>query len=582
MKRYWLHMVNSTEKIVEMFLKKQVNDTARPDYGRMDSDVVEGKQTIYMLTDALCLYFCKESSYYKDAEIFDAVKRGIGFVERWQRPDGSLDFPTCNFFSAPDTSFCFRRLRAGWRILRKYGGTKEEKDLEERYLILMLRCIPIILYGGFHTPNHRWAVTAALLSLANMTEEYGELALSTAQLSLLRPADAPEIHTAKELTQALRDRAEAYLVEGIDGDEDGEFAERSTGNYNAVVDKSLILAYEMTGEEKFLGYVERNLNMMLYYFDGDDTVFTQNSTRQDQGREIYPDQYFYLYTYMADRTGSAVFDAAAHKIIKDNQARAALAPDCMYYFMLNDRLKEYEFKGYGYLETYRKYFPGSQVLRVKKKEYVYTVLNQKASFLYLKFGSLTVRMRIGEAYCDTRSVIPQSLEQKEDGCVLKSTANGWYYLPFKENPGTSDWWKMDHSKRELLITSKIDTTVTIRELPKGLEITVKTEGLDRLPLRVELSIPAECVLETDSVRLCGKMGESLILKDGFLTLTSEATEAERSRNVPGGIHKVEIGPGYGTHSFKGHYSGEVKNEFGYSIFLNDYTPYERTFHIVEI
>lgn len=567
MKRYWQHVVNSTEKRVEDFLKTQVNDERRSDYGRMDSDVVEGKPTIYVLANALCLYFSKESKYYKDAELFEAVKRGIGFVERWQRADGSLDYPTCNFYSAPDTAFCFRRLYGGWEILRKYGETAEEKELQERYLVLLLRCIPIILFGGFHTPNHRWAVTAALLCLVKLVEENGEMALSVANLREWLPADE-EVKTPQELVERLKKRAGQYLAEGIDGDEDGEYAERSTGNYNAVVDKSLIMAYEMTGDESYLGFVERNLNMMLYYYDGDDTIFTQNSTRQDQGKALYPDKYFYLYTYMADKTGSALFDAAAHKIIKDNLERGDITEDFMYIFMMYDWLKDYEFKGYGFLPEYRKFFRGSQVLRVKKPGYVYSVLNNKASFLFVKFGSLPVGLRIGEAYCDVRNVIPKQIEVKEDGCVLKSTAGGWYYQPFAEDQGTSDWWKMDHKKRDLVYTSKVDSTVTIKELENGLEVTVKTEGLQGLPLRVELDVPAGVVLESDTFCLTAGKGESLILRNGYV-------------NVKSGTQKLTIGPGYGTHSFKGHYSGEDVNVGGYSIFLNDYTPYERTFRIVE-
>lgn len=568
MKRYWQHIVNSTEKRVEDFLKTQVNDPDREDCGRMDSDVIEGKPTIYVLADALCLYYSKESRYYKDAELLEAVKRGVSFVEKWQRPDGSLDYPTCNFYSAPDTAFCFRRLYGSWEILRKYGDTGEEKRLEDRYLVLLLKCIPIMLYGGFHTPNHRWAVTAALLCLVKLVEKNGDLALSVANLGEWMPEDGEPVRTGEELKKRLLKRAEQYLAEGIDGDEDGEYAERSTGNYNAVVDKSLILAYEMTGDESYLGFVERNLTAMLYYFDGDDTIFTQNSTRQDHGNAPYPDKYFYLYTYMAEKTGSALFDAAAHKIIKDNLERGDITEDFMYIFMMYDHLKDYEFKGYGFLQEYRKYFSGSQVLRVKKPGFVYSVLNHKASFLFVKFGSLQIGLRIGEAYCDIRNFIPAQMEVKEDGCVLKATAGGWYYQPFAEDQGTSDWWKMDHKKRELLYTSKVNTTVTVKELENGLEITVKTEGLSGLPLRVEVEIPAGSVLESDTFYLNAGKGDSMILKGGYVTLKN-------------GVQKLKIGPGYGTHSFKGHYSGEEKNEAGYSIFLNDYTPYERTFRIVE-
>ena len=581
MKRYWQHMVNSTEKRVEVFLKKQVNDPARADRGRMDSDVVEGKASIYVLTDALCLYFSEESKYYKDAALFAAVERGVSFVERWQRPDGSLDFPTCNFYSAPDTAFCFRRLYGAWEILKKYGTTEAEKALEERYLRIVLRCAPIIICGGFHTPNHRWAVLAALLTLEKLVAENGALAMETVDFSGCtfphavsadalpgEPAPAPVVASAQELLERIRVRAGQYLAEGIDGDADGEYAERSTGNYNSVVDKSLITAYEMSGDETYLGYVERNLDMMLYYFDGDDTIFTQNSTRQDQGKALHPDQYFYLYTYMAAHTGSDLFDAAAHKIIKDNLERGDDAPDCIYIFMLYDRLKNYTFRGYGFLPEYRRYFPGSQVLRVKKPSYVYSVLNKKSQFLFVKFGSLPVCVRIGEAYCDVRYFVPERTEDTGDGCVLRGTARGWYYEPWAQDQGTTDWWAMDHKKRERVITSQVDTTVTVKELERGIAVTVKTEGLSGLPLRVEVIVPAGSTLETDSVSLSANRGDSLILRNGYLHLHA-------------GAQKLSIGPGYGTHSFKGHYSGEEKNEAGYSIYLNDYTPYERTFTIVE-
>ena len=240
----------------------------------------------------------------------------------------------------------------------------------------------------------------------------------------------------------------------------------------------------------------------------------------------------------------------------------------MYIFMMYDWLLDYEFKGYGFLPEYRKFFRGSQVLRVKKENYGYSVLNNKAAFLFLKFGSLPIGLRIGESYCDIRNFIPKSIEVKDNGCVLKAEAGGWYYQPFKEDQGTSDWWAMDHTKRDKIHTSKVAITVTLSELENGLDIHVKAEGMSGLPLRVELDVPAGVVLENETMCLTAGKGESMILRGGEL-------------NLHEGAQKIVIGPGYGTHAFKGHYSGEERNEYGYSIFLNDYTPYDRSFRIVD-
>ncbi len=92
--------------------------------------------------------------------------------------------------------------------------------------------------------------------------------------------------------------------------------------------------------------------------------------------------------------------------------RGDLAPDCMYIFEMYDRLKEYAFWGYGFLTQYRRYFPGSQVLRVKKPAYGCSVLSGKPQFLIVKIGSLQVSMRIGEAYCDVRYFLPQKMLKK--------------------------------------------------------------------------------------------------------------------------------------------------------------------------
>ena len=545
MERYMAHLLKGAEYRTRQFMGSQVKNPASLQYGGIKGDIWEAKPTIYALASALAVYFHEDSCFYKSKELYQAVGLALDFIARTQREDGSFDYPSCNFKSAADTSFCFKRLIAAYRLLVKYGNPADEviTVLKEKYLTIMHKALDAIREGGFHTPNHRWGIAAALLQGSNL------------------------FAAEKEFAAGLKNRAEQYLAEGIDGDEDGEYAERSTGNYNAVVNNAMMAMYQETGNEAFLGYVERNLSMMLTYMDPDDTIFTQNSTRQDQGKLEYVDKYFYQYLYMCSRERNPAFDGAAHKIIKDNMERGDLAPDCLHIVMNHDEMMGYHFEEYGFLEEYRKFFRHAGVLRVKKPAYTYTVLNGKSAFLYFKSKGTTLCVKIGESCCDIRNFIPQTIEELPDGCRLEAEAQSWYYLPFKEKQDTSDWWKMDQSKREKLISSRLKTTLEIREKEQGLELNLKAEGLDRLPLRLEICIPAGVSIEHPAFALEAGAGESMILKDGYL-------------EIHDGLTTVEIGPGFGEHSFKGHYSGEEINSAGYTVYANGYTPLEKHFSLM--
>ena len=545
MERYMAHLLKGAEYRTKQFMGSQVGDPASLQYGGIKGDIWEAKPTIYDLTSALAVYFHKDSCFYKNEQLYAAVNLALNFIERTQREDGSFDYPSCNFKSAADTSFCFKRLIAAYRLLVKYGDSSDEAItvLKEKYLTIMHKALDAIREGGFHTPNHRWGIAAALLQGSNLFAEEDGFAAG------------------------LKARADQYLAEGIDGDEDGEYAERSTGNYNAVVNNAMMAMYQETGDEAFLGYVERNLSMMLTYMDPDDTIFTQNSTRQDQGKLEYADKYFYQYLYMCSREHCPAFDGAAHKIIKDNMERGDLAPDCLHIVMNHDEMMGYHFKEYGFLEEYRKFFRHAGVLRVRKPSYTYTVLNGKSAFLYFKSQGTMLCVKIGESCCDIRNFIPQTIEELPDGCRLEAEAESWYYLPFKEKQDTSDWWKMDQTKREKLISSRLKTTLEIREKDQGLELHLKAEGLDRLPLRLEIFIPAGVTLEHPAFALEAAAGEGMILKDGYL-------------EVHDGSVTMELGPGFGEHSFKGHYSGEEINSAGYTVYANGYTPLEKHFSLM--
>lgn len=551
MKRYIDYLIRSEEHRVDEMLFLQIKDKNDLCYGLMRGDVIEAKPTIYMMATALALYFNSKSRYYKSEKLMEALQLAADGVARVQRKSGYIDYPCCNFFSAPDTSFCYKRLNDGYRLMKKYQDVADTTILQKKYLAIMRMAAEAIRDGGFHTPNHRWGICAALMQAAKLFAD-----------------DA-------KFSKSLMDRTVLYLQEGIDGNSEGEYAERSTGNYNAVVNNAMMAMYQCSKDVKYLGYVERNLNMMMYYIEPNDMVFTQNSTRQDQGKEIFMDKYLYQYLYLLAYDGTdgfikltpeehARFDGAAHQIIKGCAETGRQAPNCLHLLMIYDKTLDYTFENCGFLKTYHKLFKEAGVLRVKKENYSYTVMKNRSAFLYFNVNGLEAFLKIGESYCEIRNFVPDEMDVQEGKTVLSHTARGWYYLPWKEKQNTSDWWQMDHKKRDLMITSDLHTQVVITELADGLEISVDTDGLERLPLRMELCVPSQTTLENDHFCMETVAGKSMVLSDDYVTMTK-------------GLTSIEFGPGACEHHFKGHYSGEEVNADGYTIYCNTYTPTKRVY-----
>lgn len=551
MKRYIDYLIRSEEHRVDEMLFLQIKDKNDLCYGLMRGDVIEAKPTIYMMATALALYLNSRSHYYKSEKLMEALQLAADGVARVQRKSGYIDYPCCNFFSAPDTSFCYKRLNDGYRLMKKYQDVADTTILQKKYLAIMRMAVEAIRDGGFHTPNHRWGICAALMQAAKLFADDTEFAKS------------------------LMDRTVLYLQEGIDGNSEGEYAERSTGNYNAVVNNAMMAMYQCSKDVKYLGYVERNLNMMMYYIEPNDMVFTQNSTRQDQGKEIFMDKYLYQYLYLLAYDGTdgfikltpeehARFDGAAHQIIKGCAETGRQAPNCLHLLMIYDKTLDYTFENCGFLKTYHKLFKEAGVLRVKKENYSYTVMKNRSAFLYFNVNGLEAFLKIGESYCEIRNFVPDEMDVQEGKTVLSHTARGWYYLPWKEKQNTSDWWQMDHKKRDLMITSDLHIQVVITELADGLEISVDTDGLERLPLRMELCVPSQTTLENDHFCMETVAGKSMVLSDDYVTMTK-------------GLTSIEFGPGACEHHFKGHYSGEEVNADGYTIYCNTYTPTKRVY-----
>jgi hypothetical protein len=399
-----------------------------------------------------------------------------------------------------------------------------------------------IAAGGFHTPNHRWAISSCLLHCAKITGR-----------------------------EELAGRARQYLNEGLDINGDGEFAERSAGNYNQVNDDQMIRLYLATGDETFLQAAKKNLEMMYAYIDPDESVFTNNSTRQDYGRKVYTESYYDLFLLMGFLLKEPKLGAMAEWIYQSALHRGK-QPGGVEWLLLYP-----EMDGYGSLapfslpfERYDRLFTDSKIARVRNGCFSYTLMEDKPNFLYFQHGAATMYMVIYSNLCDRRNFVASSLKKTEEGYRMTSHAEGWYYLPFyPEKPATSDWWAMDNPhSRPKIQGLPLDTTVDVLGRENGIDVRIHTEGVDQLPLRVELGFLPNCQVRSDSFILTGKAGESITLLKGEVEVRAESGET------------ITLSPVFGRHNVQARSGGAYpQSQDHFTLYLTDYTPVDRVLKI---
>ncbi|WP_234122489.1 hypothetical protein [Clostridium hydrogenum] len=537
MKEDYIIILKQCEKRAASFIKKQVMDKESISYGGWlkENELVQPKSTIYGITNLISLYHNDKSKYYKNENVYKRIMIAIQYVKKQQREDGTFDYLNCNFYAAPDTAFCVKRILPVYRLLAKYEEDEKSKKIREELYGIIKKAVHGIVKGGFHTPNHRWAIASVLMACYNIMKE-----------------------------EKLKEVALEYLKEGIDGNEYGEYAERSEGNYNRINNDAMIMLSEETGDESYLDYVERNLNMMLTYFEPDGSIFTNNSTRQDRGKKVYPRYYYFEYLYMAYKRKNEEFGKVARKIMDDVLEKGLRAPDFITLLMLHPELIEYEVNEAKVIDTYNKYYKDSGIIRVRRGQISYSIVQNTSYFLYFQVGALTSYMKIGVPYFDQREFKAQEIEKTDEGYLLKYKAVGWYYKPFKEKPQTNNWWQMDNNKREKIYGPDLNIKVLVKEIEEGIDVNIATAGCDRVPLKIELGFSSGSVIKTDSFICEGAAGKSItVLKENI--------------NISNGIDEMEVGPAFATHNFvEGNFGSEEKSKDYFTVYFADSTNFNRT------
>lgn len=536
-------MVGALDKEVSRLMGIQIMESEDPRFGgfRLPNHHVEPRHSGFGFSRMALAYACMESSHYLSPSVAKAIEAVIVYMERVQRPDGCFDLSGCNFASPPDTAFMMNAVLNAWWVIEK-RNVPETLWIKEPIYRLIDSAASGIAAGGFHTPNHRWAIASCLLSCAKITGR-----------------------------KELADRANQYLNEGLDINEDGEFAERSAGNYNQVNDDQMIRLYFATGETRFLEAAKQNLEMMYCYIDPDESVFTNNSTRQDYGRKVYTETYYEYFLMAGYFLKCKELGAMAEWIYQSAKRHGKTVPGVEWLLLYP------EMDGYGAdaefakpFTHYNRLFKESKIARVRSGNFSYTVMEDKANFLYFQVGAFAMYMVIYSNLCDKRNFVPQSMEKIEGGYRLKAHAEGWYYLPYyPDKPDTSDWWAMDNpNTRPKIQGLPLDTTVDIIEQANGIDVRFRTEGIDRLPFRVELGFLPGCEMRTDSMILSGKAGESITLLKGEAELKAPTGET------------ITISDAFGRHNALMRSGGAYpQSNDHFTVYLTDYTPVDRVLKI---
>ena len=475
------------------------------------------------------------SALHGDGALRALIGTGLAYIERERRESGCFDLSSCNFDSAPDTAFPVTDLMDALETLPAGDPLCPQlKDVIER-------ACEGISAGGFHTPNHRWVIAACLKQAARLTgrEDFDR-------------------------------RADAYLGEGLDINSEGEFAERSTGIYNVVNDEKMLRLYLLTGDEQYLRAARANLEMMRRYIDPDGSLFTPNSTRQDKGTKVWASRYWPLYLLTGYLMKDAAF-AGLSRELWDIGVRSGQLPAGLAWLMRYPELEAFgeAAEAEAALTDFSQFYRLSGVARFRRGQMSVTALKNHADFLYIASGGANLCVSLYGNVCDRRNFIPDALEETPEGCRLTMAMPSWYYLPFEGGgPATRDWWEMNNPEtRRRQIKATLRYTVDVRVGGDGVDLRLRAEGLDRVPLRLELGFTPG-LIRGETFTMDAGAGRSMYLSGGAFRLIDPSGSG------------FAVSPCFGRHTSRERMGGAFPESPGrFTVYCTDFTPADRTIHI---
>lgn len=533
---------------VQRSLRHQIQDKLHPAHGAFLNDAYAGGfpsadhvHSAHDLTLACQAYLAPESPMEDDPDLLQRIRDAIAFQRRWQRPSGLIDLVARNIESPPDTGFVVEMLGSVVAAARSKGKSPGARLIAEELGEFVRAAATGMIDKGFHTPNHRWVVCAA-------------------------------IALAMKLFPSIpgRDYVERILAEGIDIQADGEYTERSNGVYNAVCNRCLIVMADCLEKPQLLDPVRQNLDFISHMLREDGTVETAYSTRQDKGQSIVPSGMMDAYLEMAHRDNNGLWASIADRLFEPQAASKRAGSHVLAPFLQTPRLRHECVDRQPLRDRFVKHFAASGLWRVKDGPLSAIAMTGQRSIFSLQFGRARLRgVKISGSYHSQTHLCPTQMLKSDRGVQLvhngADSGLAAFFRPLNRPVPFGEFKKAD-AIRERWAQPDMQITVDVAHVNRGFDLHLKSHGgQDRVPMEIEFSFDGAGEWETADTVLQARPQQSVVLKDGFGTFRV-------------GDDAITIGPGDFAHcDWNMRESNPTSDAF--RVLITFTAPFDRTLQI---
>jgi hypothetical protein len=508
------NLVRSLDETVKEMMPRQVSDSSRPDNGGWFSPEL-GFASPYHLGNARYItllgyaYSTDESEFAGSPEILRRIMEAVAFQRRCARESGLYDLPFTNFDSPTDTSFSLAAI-GGALWMARSNPRVDADELDQAVRPYILPAANAVAEAGFHTPNHRWVVAAAL-------------------------SQAAELYPELDVQSSI----EAYLAEGVDVNEDGQYSERSNGGYNAVCNTHLLQTAEALGRPEIVDAVRMNIWFMYHLLHDDGSVVTSTSLRQDSGRKIVPSVAADGFFYMGMQDGSPdLLKVAADLVRLGSKENFSI----LYWLARHPEWRDAEVATADSSPGYAKHFSSSGIWRVRRGRMSATAANGVSDTFALVYGDVRLRgVRLHSPYFAGARFTGRSLSVEGRTATMELRSD--FFLP--QLPG---YWKPlgrpvpyadlpfnNLDDRDVIPRPEFTFRLAIQEVDGGFDLRVTSEGgMEQVPFVLTFLFEGSGRIEMDQVSFPATPGADLLLKSGALTYRV-------------GDDSITIGPGFYGH-----------------------------------